>query len=188
MPQVFMSYCHPEETYAEELEAYLLRTLGQYGVRIWRDPQLRGGAVFTQAIESAIDASDVAILLISERYLKSQYILAHELPHIRKRMGAGRSIIPVRLAPFLDSTAAQPECSWIWEHHARPKAPANLLEHYVHTHATQDLIYYEILKDCEEVCLAHRDSVQATSMGAENVYLIYDWADRRPTGGGEHIA
>ena len=65
---------------------WLAQQLKKNGVEIWYDHALKQipGAEYKKLIKSEIDQADIAILLISQDFLTSDFIKEHELPRIRE--------------------------------------------------------------------------------------------------------
>lgn len=100
-PQVFLSYAHAEQDrpWVERVHG-TLQALEENGhITLWKDSRdLRTGEAFHPEIQAAIDASRIAVVLVSTALLKSDYVLRHELPHIlRRRDAAGLTFCPLML-------------------------------------------------------------------------------------------
>jgi len=109
MTTVFVSYSHLDRKWCDPKAAYPLipwleNALRRDGVTLWYDRSddtgILPGAQFQDAILSAIDASQVALLLVSEAFFASDFIRDVELPRILQRAeGDGLVIIPILLEP-----------------------------------------------------------------------------------------
>jgi TIR domain len=87
-PKVFVSYSHGEDPkwlalVKDKLDA--LANMEPPAIDPWGDWEIESGAVWNDAIAAAIDTSDVALLLISDPFLKSTFIKNHELPALVAR-------------------------------------------------------------------------------------------------------
>jgi len=99
---VFLSWSRKDQRLKDDLmprltaHASLLR-----GVRIawWEDSQLRIGDDFTDTITDVITGCDYGLLLLSQHYLTSPFILSRELPRF---VGpeADKGALPVALRPL----------------------------------------------------------------------------------------
>jgi hypothetical protein len=99
-PRVFLSYSHRDEPILEALLPYLA-TLEREGlVAVWSDRQIQGGERWREAIDTALDAATIAVLLISQEFLASPFVRDEELPRILEQQLAGQmTILPVFVSP-----------------------------------------------------------------------------------------
>lgn len=82
---IFISYAHEDESFKDRLEA-CLRILQRKGVvEVWDDRQIDGGDNWRDAIQQAMDACNVALLLVSNAFLASEFINTAELNHLLAR-------------------------------------------------------------------------------------------------------
>ncbi len=109
---VFVSYSHRDETWVKEgtygLIPWLAQQLKRTGVEIWYDHALKQlpGAEYRKLIKSEIDRAHLAILLISQDFVSSDFIQKFELPWIRQRVEGGElSLIPILVGPTLDEVS-----------------------------------------------------------------------------------
>ena len=102
-PTVFISYSHDDEAWKDRLVKHL-EPLRQQGLlhEVWRDRSIAAGAQWEQEIFDGIDASSVALFLVSANSLGSDYIMQTEAPRLLERWRDGRlRIVPVLLEPCL---------------------------------------------------------------------------------------
>ena len=101
-PKVFVSYSHRNEKALAQLQRFL-RPLEREGlIAAWADTALQGGDDWKREIDEALATATVAVLLISQDFLDSTFIVREELPRILEREAAGRlTVIPVFLSPSL---------------------------------------------------------------------------------------
>src|SRR4029077_14983275 len=83
---LFISYAHIDNEQTEEndpgwvdrfhtsLKAFLSSSIGEEA-KIWRDPKLRGGDVFSEEIVSQFSKTALLVSILSPRYLKSKWCL-----------------------------------------------------------------------------------------------------------------
>jgi formylglycine-generating enzyme required for sulfatase activity len=79
---VFISYSHVDRIWVERLQrmmAPLLRATGQE-LRLWDDSQIEDGRPWRPAIEAALAEAKVALLLVSDAFLASEFVINEELP------------------------------------------------------------------------------------------------------------
>ena len=105
--ELFISYCHKDEDYAESFQKILSPLVGEGKAlsNIWYDRKINVGEEFWDKIDSHLDDSDVICLLLSSDYLSSnsckkemnRALERHEKDHVL--------VIPVVLRP----------CGWVDE-------------------------------------------------------------------------
>jgi hypothetical protein len=96
----FISYTHADTTLKEQLVRHLA-PLGREGlIELWHDGMLRPGEHLDPAVQAALSASDVVILLVSADFIASEYCYEQEMlrAFARQRDGTAR-VIPIILRP-----------------------------------------------------------------------------------------
>jgi formylglycine-generating enzyme required for sulfatase activity len=81
---VFISYSHADRDWVERLKrmmAPLLRGSGQE-LRLWDDSQIEAGRKWREAIEAALAQASVALLLVSDHFLASEFVMGEEVPKL----------------------------------------------------------------------------------------------------------
>ncbi len=81
---VFISYSHADRGWVERLKrmmAPLLRGSGQE-LRLWDDSQIEAGRKWREAIETALAQASVALLLVSDHFLASEFVMGEEVPKL----------------------------------------------------------------------------------------------------------
>ncbi len=79
---MFISYSHVDRIWVERLQRMmvpLLRATGQE-LRLWDDSQIETGRPWRPAIEAALAEAKVALLLVSDAFLASEFVINEELP------------------------------------------------------------------------------------------------------------
>ncbi len=103
---IFISYCHEDDEWLQLLKKFLT-VLEQQGIMdFWDDSKIQPGADWRAAIQTALDSSKAALLLISQDFLVSDFIRNAELPQLLKDAQAkGKKIfwIPVRPSTVFES-------------------------------------------------------------------------------------
>ena len=117
MNPIFISYSHKDEDWKDRLVTHLGVLQEQDLLEIWEDRQIAAGDDWYREIETALNAADVAILLISANFLTSDFILKEEIPPLlERRANEGLRVIPLIVKP-----CAWTKINWLSPIQARPK-------------------------------------------------------------------
>ena len=99
-PKVFLSYSHRDEEWKDRLLGHLAVLEEQGLIELWEDRRIEAGAEWADEIQEAMEASDVAVLLVSANYLTSRFILDVEVPRLlQRRDREGIEIFPIIVKP-----------------------------------------------------------------------------------------
>jgi hypothetical protein len=80
---VFISYSHADRKWLDELRPYLRDLEREHpAFEFWDDSTIRPGDEWRPQIRRALEAARVAILLVSQPFLASEFIRNHELPSL----------------------------------------------------------------------------------------------------------
>lgn len=90
---IFISYSHKDLKYLNELQTWLKPLLREKNVKPWDDRQIKAGNEWREEIKNAIENADVAVLLVSQDFLASDFIFKNELPPILEAAGRRGLII-----------------------------------------------------------------------------------------------
>ena len=116
-PRIFIRYSHKDREWLERLRAQLAVLEQERLVAAWSDENIPQGEDWPQAIREALDAADIAVLLVSANFLSSQFIREKELPAmLERRRSRTLCVLPLVVTP----------CAWQLSPHlrgieARPK-------------------------------------------------------------------
>jgi len=80
--RIFVSYAHEDERWARRIEKSLSMLIRTTRAELWIDRMLNTGEYWEERIYSEIEKANVAILIISNDFLNSDFILKNELPRI----------------------------------------------------------------------------------------------------------
>ena len=96
LPTVLISYSHMDEKEKEKLVSHLGVLRGAGLIDLWSDDLIIGGDDWESDINTAINKAHVAVLLISDNYLNSEFILGKEVPALlQRRKTEGVKIFPL---------------------------------------------------------------------------------------------
>ena len=113
-PAIFVSYAHEDVSFAQNIEKALSLLVRSSKIDLWIDRKIKPGNEWELEIFSALERSNVAILLLSNDFLSSEFIVTRELPAIFSEKERRRlTLIPilVRPCPFeLHSDLAKFQC------------------------------------------------------------------------------
>ncbi len=89
--RIFISYCHGEDKpFFDEWLIHLKPWRDRCLFDVWTDQDIPPGADWHAKIQEAIDATAVAVLLVSHYFMASDYIRQHEVPSLLKARGEGK--------------------------------------------------------------------------------------------------
>ena len=115
--KLFISYSHKDESWKDRLMLHLNVLNNQAHFDIWEDRQIPPGGKWYQEIQTAINNSNIAILLISVNFLNSEFITSNEVPALlQKREAQGLKIVPLIITP-----CGWKHVSWLSEINLLPK-------------------------------------------------------------------
>ena len=80
--QVFVSYSHRDKEWLERLQRMLKPVVRNGAVDLWDDTRIRPGTAWLGEIRRALARASVAVLLVSDDFLSSDFVLSDELPQI----------------------------------------------------------------------------------------------------------
>jgi hypothetical protein len=80
--EVFISYSHKDKVYIDRLSLFLKQLVLNYDIIVWYDQMLKIGAEWKKEIREHISVAKVAILMVSQNFIDSEFIRNEELPEL----------------------------------------------------------------------------------------------------------
>lgn len=121
-PLVFVSYARKDAQLLDSLAVRLDELAERGAIKLFIDTGLEAGDVWLRNIRRSLHNTDVAVLLVSQNFLNSEFISRIELPAIRKAARNRNSkVIPI----FLEECDVS-EQEWILDHQSPTSLEASL--------------------------------------------------------------
>ena len=99
--EIFISYSHKDSSFKDLLEPHLKVYAQQNNANYWDDTMI-GHGEWKRKIEEALKRSNIAILLVSDNFLSSEFIINNELPTILKKAESeGTTIVAIVVRPCM---------------------------------------------------------------------------------------
>lgn len=98
--KVFIGYSHQDDVWLERLQVHLTPLERDGLIDRWDHTRIRAGSRWRDEIKSALDAAQVAVLLISADFMASDFIATGELPSLLAAAEKnGLVILPLIISP-----------------------------------------------------------------------------------------
>lgn len=153
--KVFVSYSHKDTKYAELLIGYISGELKRNGIELWWDGRIVTGSLWDNEIRSKIRASHIALVLVSQSFLNSDYCQKVEVRgFLRQRRSEGMVIFPIIL-----SACAWQSYDWLSETQALPTSGRNIKSHY-RVPGKREELFYRVLVHLQQVAREIRNEMK----------------------------
>ena len=114
-PSIFISYSQKDDEWKEK---FLMHLGGFSQVATWSDQESLGvGEDWYSSLVSAIEAANIAVLLISPHFLTSQFVLKEEIPRFLERRQQGKLL----MFPVICEPCVWQRIDWLNQMQVRPK-------------------------------------------------------------------
>jgi len=107
---VFISYAHADSEWFKRVLKFLKPAISAGEIEEWSDQKIKPGMVWRDEIDRTLDSARVALLLISQDFINSQFISEVELPALlaRAKSGACR-VLCLHISPSSMSAEVPPD-------------------------------------------------------------------------------
>lgn len=152
--RVFVSYSHEDSKYLEGPGSLLgfLKGLESEGVEFWHDRRIGAGELWDETIKREIARSNLALVLVSQAFLHSDYCRNKEIPKFLEQR------LPI-IAVILSACQWQ-DADWLAARQFRPGLDETVEEHYTQEGARKRL-WLQILQDITAKAQAWREKQRA---------------------------
>ena len=165
--RVFVSYARDDRRWLDpdyrfSLISFLMESLRRHKVAFWFDKELKPGDEFKRHIESQIDQSQIALLIVSQSFLNSEFIETREMPRIAERARLGKMIVvPVLVEP----------CDWSEYPFLadRQMVPSSPLIEYTESEPQWAKVRYQILDGLKAQLKRIREAPQSLAPKAQAI-------------------
>lgn len=98
--EVFISYSHRDENLKDELYVHLANLIRQGKIKPWQDRAIEAGTEWDAEIRARLESAGVILLLITSRFIASEYCFDKEMQRAMERHTAGTArVIPIIMKP-----------------------------------------------------------------------------------------
>ncbi|MGH9320951.1 MAG: toll/interleukin-1 receptor domain-containing protein, partial [Vicinamibacteria bacterium] len=80
--QIFISYAHEDARWRDEFERMLAPARERGLIGVWSDESIAAGEEWSRNIQKALENTRVGLLLVTDHFLKSEFITRVELANL----------------------------------------------------------------------------------------------------------
>lgn len=164
---IFVAYAHEDmrwfdPEYRFNLIPFLKESLRRENTEFWYDKELMGGDEYKRLIESKIKRAHIALLMVSQHFLNSEFIETFELPHISARAERKELVV----IPVLVEPCAWSDYPFLADRQMVPGSSP--LIHYIESEPKWADVRFEILDGLRRQVKRIREEAQAEALRKEN--------------------
>jgi len=162
--KVFIGYSHHDKRYLRDTSLLgYLKALEKEGVEFLSDERITTGNLWGQEIQAKITESNIALLLVSQTFLNSQYIQNEEIPRfLDQRKNQGMVMFPIIL-----SACDWESHQWLKETQFLPKDGKNIASDYKNKGRREEL-FLLILRDLRNQAQKIQKRISDLSRSVDN--------------------
>jgi TIR domain-containing protein len=136
--KIFISYSHRDSKYLKDnsLIGYL-RGLEQEGVEFWDDEDIIAGEKWDEKIKARISDSHIALILVSQAYLDSEYCRNEEI----NRFLIDTELRGLSMLPIMLSRCEWERHEWLRSRRFLPGSGQTIEDNYIRTNKRTNLFY-----------------------------------------------
>ncbi len=167
--RIFVSYARDDRRWVDRNDSHhliphLISSLRKQNVEVWFDAALVASEVFKRTIEQEIRRADIAVLLVSQSFLNSEFIEAVELPEITKRTEDPN----FHVVPILIGYSDWQELEILAERQVLPGPPPTPLIDYTTDPAKWDKVRFEITSEIKQLVNRVREIRSQSTSSADS--------------------
>ena len=91
--KIFLSYSHKDKKWMEKIKTIIKPLTGKGKIIVWDDSDIEVGQKWEKEIKTALETTKIAVLLVSDNFLASNFITTVELPAFFKADEKGECVI-----------------------------------------------------------------------------------------------
>lgn len=123
---LFISYCHEDKDDLQKVLKFVDQLEARGLVNIWSDDHIRAGERWEETIRTALDRAHGALLLVSQDFLRSDFINRVELPYLFAR--AAQNVTKIFWLPLTVTTLDESDTLFTYQSLLPPSTPLKKLE------------------------------------------------------------
>ena len=139
--KVFVSYSHEDKEWLDRFVEMLSPAVHEEMLDLWADQRIAAGDDWLASITQALEQAQIALVLVSSRFLASEFVMNEELPAIldsAQRRGLTLFWVPISASMVQHTKLGTRQAVW------DPEKPLELLSEAERTRA--------IWKICQDLC------------------------------------